>query len=85
MRHHMGLHSVTTNLLKLLACTVGAVLAIGFVVVGAIAATVVATAVGTTRLASRALPGRATPAPASTVQPSTIVQLQPLTAYRTAA
>ncbi len=80
---------MATNLLKLLACTVGAVLAIGLVVVGAIAATVaatvVATAVGTTRFVGRARAGRATPAPARTVQPSRVAQFQPATAYRTAA
>lgn len=59
MRHHHMTFSGTANIiLKVITCTVGALLAVVLVVVGALAASFVATGIGTLGLARRAFPRR---------------------------
>lgn len=81
----MRLSDTPTNILKVIGCTLGAVIAIPLVIVGAVAASLVATGIVAARLVRRARPRRARAAATPVTLEATIVPSEARRAYPLAA
>jgi len=81
----MRLSDTPTNILKVIGCTFGAVIAIPLVIVGAVAASLVATGIVAGRLVRRTRPRRAQAAATPVILEATIVPSEARLAYPLAA